>query len=513
MPTVLQFRRGTTAQNDVFTGSAGEIVYNTSTGALRVHDGTTAGGNEMLLTDGSNADSTVNLTNLTASGTLTGATLDISGNADIDGTMEADAYTVNGTSLSEYIADTAGAMWSSNSESNITVTYQDADNTIDISLNNTSVTAGSYGSSTAIPTFTVDAQGRLTAAGTTAISSDMSISSDSGTGTITVGTDTFTVAGGTNINTAISGDTVTVNLDSSPTISGSLTVTGNLTVNGTTTTVSSTNTVVSDNLIELNNGASSNANDSGIVIERGSTGNNAFMGWDESADQFIVGTTTATGSSTGNLSVTASTLSVATPTASSHATTKSYVDTALSSLSSNSLSDGNSTLTLTDSGTGNMVLNLDASTHTTFNSTGIVLATGTFQGTATSAKYADLAEKYMPDSDYQPGTVLQFGGEQEVTIANEYATHRVAGVVSTDPAYMMNSDLDGGVYIALAGRVPCNVFGTCEKGDLMVTSDTDGCAVAWTESFSPPYGSVIGKALENKDTGNVGIIEVVVGVR
>ena len=78
---------------------------------------------------------------------------------------------------------------------------------------------------------------------------------------------------------------------------------------------------------------------------------------------------------------------------------------------------------------------------------------------------------------------------------------------------MMNSDLDGGVYIALAGRVPCNVFGTCEKGDLMVTSDTDGCAVAWTESFSPPYGSVIGKALENKDTGNVGIIEVVVGVR
>ena len=87
-----------------------------------------------------------------------------------------------------------------------------------------------------------------------------------------------------------------------------LTLSGDLTVNGTTTTVASTNTVISDNLIELNNGASSNANDSGIVIERGSTGDNAFIGWDESADKFIVGTTTATGASTGDLTITSGTL-------------------------------------------------------------------------------------------------------------------------------------------------------------------------------------------------------------
>jgi len=73
--------------------------------------------------------------------------------------------------------------------------------------------------------------------------------------------------------------------------------------------------------------------------------------------------------------------------------------------------------------------------------------------------------------------------------------------------------LEDGVYIALQGRVPCRVVGTCKKGDLMVTSDTDGCAVAWTESFSPPYGSVIGKALENKQDDNESVIEVVVGVR
>ena len=82
-----------------------------------------------------------------------------------------------------------------------------------------------------------------------------------------------------------------------------LTLSGNLTVNGTTTTVASTNTTISDNLLELNSGASSNANDSGIIIERGSTGDNAIIAWDESADKFTVGTTTGTADSTGNLSL------------------------------------------------------------------------------------------------------------------------------------------------------------------------------------------------------------------
>ena len=103
-------------------------------------------------------------------------------------------------------------------------------------------------------------------------------------------------------------------LESSQTIGGAKTfssnviVSGNLTVNGTTTSVSTTNTTISDNILELNSGASSNGNDCGILIERGSTGNNAFIGWDESADQFIVGTTTATADSTGNLSISTGTL-------------------------------------------------------------------------------------------------------------------------------------------------------------------------------------------------------------
>ena len=111
-------------------------------------------------------------------------------------------------------------------------------------------------------------------------------------------------------NIGSAGDTDSIAIDSSGNITASqnLTVTGNFTVNGTTTTVSTTNMVVEDNMIELNNGAGSNANDSGVVIERGSTGDNAIIMWDESADKFQVGTTTATGSSTGNLTVTTGTL-------------------------------------------------------------------------------------------------------------------------------------------------------------------------------------------------------------
>ena len=87
-----------------------------------------------------------------------------------------------------------------------------------------------------------------------------------------------------------------------------LTLSGNLTVNGTTTTVATTNTTVTDNLLELNSGAGSNANDSGILIERGSTGDNAIIAWDESADKFVVGTTTATNDATGNITIATGTL-------------------------------------------------------------------------------------------------------------------------------------------------------------------------------------------------------------
>jgi len=113
---------------------------------------------------------------------------------------------------------------------------------------------------------------------------------------ITLG-ETLKIQGTTNeVDTSVSGDTITIGLPDN------VTITGNLTVNGTTTTVSSTNTTLADSLLELNSGATSNANDTGIIMERGSTGDNAIMMWDESADKFVVATTTATADSTGDIS-------------------------------------------------------------------------------------------------------------------------------------------------------------------------------------------------------------------
>ena len=134
---------------------------------------------------------------------------------------------------------------------------------------------------------------------------------------------------------------------------------------------------------------------------------------------------------------------------------------------------------------------------------------GLITATATTARYSDLAENYLADAIYEPGTVLMIGGEKEVTIAQEETT-KVAGVVSTAPGYIMNSECTGNfvVAIALTGRVPCKVVGTVKKGDLMISAG-DGMAKS-TGVYSPKIGQVIGKALENF-SGNMGTIEVMVG--
>ena len=149
----------------------------------------------------------------------------------------------------------------------------------------------------------------------------------------------------------------------------------------------------------------------------------------------------------------------------------------------------------------NASINLGGTSSQYFNNVYAV----NFLGTSTTAKYADLAERYSSDVDYEAGTVVDFGGTAEVTLSNINGSQYVAGVVSTNPAYMMNSDADG-LYIALVGRVPCKVTGPVEKGAMMV-SNGDGTA---RMERNPKMGSVIGKALESFPDG-VGVIEVVVG--
>jgi len=141
------------------------------------------------------------------------------------------------------------------------------------------------------------------------------------------------------------------------------------------------------------------------------------------------------------------------------------------------------------------------------NRFGTVYAT-TLSANTNVATYADLAENYLADAEYEPGTVLQIGGNAEVTICGTYESEAVVGVVSTNPAYLMNSELFGGVAIALKGRVPCKVKGPVCKGDILVSSDTAGYAETRRTATVNPL-SVVGRSLENFD-GGLGIIEILV---
>ena len=137
----------------------------------------------------------------------------------------------------------------------------------------------------------------------------------------------------------------------------------------------------------------------------------------------------------------------------------------------------------------------------------------TFNGVATSAQYADLAEKYTADASYEPGTVVVIGGSAEVTVSNKENDPSIAGIVSTAPAHLMNDGLEGDhvVAVALRGRVPCKVVGVVRKGDVLIQSSTEGHAKAAPfRGYQAPAACIIGKSLEQKSTPDSGIIEVLV---
>jgi len=126
-----------------------------------------------------------------------------------------------------------------------------------------------------------------------------------------------------------------------------------------------------------------------------------------------------------------------------------------------------------------------------------------FQGTATAARYADLAEKYIPDEDYEVGTVVSVGGTEEITASS--LGDRAIGAISSNPAFMMNKDLEGGVYVALKGRVPVKVVGIVKKGQRLIASDNGYAMVTSSE-----FGNVFAIALEDSDDINVKLIESVI---
>jgi len=362
-------------------------------------------------------------------------------------------------------------------------------------------------------TGTVSASGNITGGNVSA-----------GTGTITVGGLSF------NGNTITSsGSTLTIDPNSSGGNDGEVIIAGNLSVTGNVTYFNSNVVTINDKFINLANNAATSAAADGSGIGVGPiaaeyatlTYNSTGNVWVISNGANVTGVVSATGNiSGGNLRTTGLISATGAITGGSLATGGTI--SATGAITGGSLATGG-TISATGAITGAAITGTSLTVSTgTITGGNIVNSNGTGVGNigsstvtfntvfakATSAQYADLAETYASDARYAPGTVLSFGGAYEVTLATESADSRIAGVVSTNPAHVMNSDLaaEYPVVIALTGRVPTSVVGTVRKGDMMVSAG-NGAAQACA---TPAMGTVIGKALENF-TGTAGVIEVVVG--
>jgi len=288
----------------------------------------------------------------------------------------------------------------------------------------------------------VDTSGAVTGSVLKYDGSNWSVNTDTDTGLLNIEEDTTPSLGGPlDLNSNNITGTGDINITGNGTFSGNVTVTGNLTVNGDTTTIDVTQLEVDDPMIYLNRNAGGSANnttDGGILIERGSSEDHAGMIWQETSDKFKFFTSNAITSTT----------------------------TVVSNIA---------------------LANIEANVATL---------------TATQAQYADLAELYVTDNEYPRGTVLVFGGDNEVTQSTQRMDHKVAGVVSSEPAYLMNSCEEGlTVPVALRGKVPVLVKGPVAKGDLIVTSDEPGVGEAHDGICNSIF--VIGKSLEEDDNENL----------
>ena len=260
----------------------------------------------------------------------------------------------------------------------------------------------------------------------------------------------------------------------------------------------------------------------GISASGNITGNNVIASGTLTAGTFSPTSLSASGNVTGGNIITAGLIS-----ATGNITGNFFNGngSALTGIDATSIQSGNSNVRVVTSA-GNVAVNVAGSGIITFTTAGIINnmgngvgnignSTGLFNtvfAKATSAQYADLAEKYTADADYVPGTVLEFGGDQEVTATTTSHSPRVAGIVSTQPSYIMNDGLvsDHTAMVSLTGRVPCLVQGPIAKGDRLVASAVVGHARRLDPAQYEP-GCIIGKALEDYPSPAIGTIEVAVG--
>ena len=147
-----------------------------------------------------------------------------------------------------------------------------------------------------------------------------------------------------------------------------------------------------------------------------------------------------------------------------------------------------------------------------------IKANGDFRihGVASEALFADLAERFRADGPMPPGTLVALGGSAEITRTAKPLDPDVLGVVSKNPAYMMNAGAGGDEThpcVALSGRVPVSVVGKVSKGERLASSGVPGCAAGIGDHPDPDWRCVFGRALEDKDNPEAGLVEVIVGAK
>jgi filamentous hemagglutinin len=504
---------GTSTATGNITGS------NLNTAGQVVATGNITGGNVVstALVSGATVTATGNITGgnvttvgrVTATGNVTGGNLVTGGNVSGNFIIGDGGFLSNVTAVSNVvvtsIANGTSSIAITGSGANGTVTIDGASNVVIFTSTGANITG--YVTATAAVTasnfFTtgpIDASANIT--GGNLLTSGRVIS----TGNVVGGnlTTTGLISAGTTVTAT--GNVVGGNLTTAGLVSAGTTVTatgnvvgGNLTTAGRAT---ATGNVTGGNLVTAGITSTGSLTASTTVTATGNvTGGNIKTSAVTISSTAISGATTitATGNVTGGNLVTAGLITATGNITGGNISSPGLINVVGSITGNGSLTiNAGNSATAINNGGGNAVGNIGTSAKY-FN---------TVFAQATSALYADLAECYLADADYEAGTVLSFGGSAEVTVSSQDHDVTVAGVVSTSPAYQMNSGLEGDyvVVVALTGRVPCQVQGPVTAGAMMVSA---GNGRARAEK-NPAMGTVIGKALQSFN-GDFGTIEVVVG--
>jgi filamentous hemagglutinin len=532
----LQIRRGTAAQLAVITPVIGELIYTTDTQVVYVGDGTTTGGIPIAVGGSGNVSGTNLLTGgiASATGNVTGGNIRTAGQVSATGNITtAGLYLGNGSALTGVTASAVDALSLTGNTIANTVLYSSL-TTVGI-LSNVSIsgnvnggnlrTVGQVSSTGNVTGGNILTGGNVSATTNVTGGNLVTGGTASATGNITGGnlvtggqvTATGNVtgnylrstldinAGGNVIATSHTGTSVSVTANVT---GGNISTVGNVSGNyilgngSLLTGIDATGIQSGTSNVKV---SSPNGN---VTVTVGGTSNIFVVA---SAGIYTTGISSVTGTITAGNLVTGGTVSATGNITGGNVT----LDTAAGNIVAHDLSlgglisavgnitGGNVTL---DTAVGNIVahditLAGVASVAGTITGGNLTVGTGTVSigslvnnnanavgnigssskyfntvfAKATSAQYADLAENYTADAEYAPGTVVIFGGEQEITISTEVADERVAGAISTEPAHLMNSG-QAGLPVALRGRVPVKLIGAVTKGDGLVTSSTAGYA-------------------------------------